>query len=50
MEPINRELLETLRALTDWAREHTSPRDANSPHDILIRATAVIAKAEREGK
>lgn len=39
------ELLSTLQALTDWAREHTSPRQSNTPHEILIEAMAVIAKA-----
>jgi hypothetical protein len=37
-------LLETLRALTDWRREHTSPCDANSP--LLIRAVEVINEAD----
>ena len=27
-----------LVALLNWAREHTSPRDANSPHDLLVAA------------
>jgi hypothetical protein len=44
---IGAEVLETLRALTDWARENTSPRDANSPHDILIRTAAVIDEADK---
>jgi hypothetical protein len=48
--PVNAELLEALRALTDWAREHTSPRDANSPHDLLVRAIAVIDEAEAKPK
>jgi hypothetical protein len=46
-EPVNTRLLEALRALTDWAREHTSPRDANSPHDLLIQAVAVIEEADK---
>jgi hypothetical protein len=47
-EPVNAELLAALRALTDWGREHTSPRDANSPHDLLIRAVAAIDKADAD--
>ena len=38
-------LLEALEALTTWGRDHTSPRDANSPHDLLIAAVAAIANA-----
>ena len=45
-ERINTDLLEALRALTDWGREFTSPRDANNPMDLLIRAMAVIEKAD----
>ena len=29
--------------LTDWAREHTSPHEPNSPHDILVRIMAHLA-------
>jgi hypothetical protein len=29
-------LAEAARALLDWAREHTSPRDPNSPHALLV--------------
>jgi hypothetical protein len=47
-EPINTELLGILRALTDWAREHTSPTDPNSPHEILIHAVEAIDKADKE--
>jgi hypothetical protein len=39
------DVLDVLVALTDWAREHTSPRDPNSPHNILVDAMKVIAKA-----
>jgi hypothetical protein len=46
VESVNTELLEALKALTHWGREHTSPRDANSPHDLLIRAVAAIDKAD----
>lgn len=42
------ELLAALRALTDWAREHTSPQDANSPHGFLVAAVSAIQKAEGE--
>jgi hypothetical protein len=47
MEKINTELLSALRALTDWGREHTSPRDPNTPHDLLVRAVAVIDEADK---
>lgn len=40
------DMLAVLKALSEWAREHTSPRDANSPHDLLVTAEAAIAKAE----
>jgi hypothetical protein len=39
------DLLAALRALLDWGREHTSPTDANSPHQLLIAASDAIAKA-----
>jgi hypothetical protein len=40
------ELLEALRELLDWGRDHTSPRDENSPHELLVNAHAAIRKAE----
>lgn len=40
------DLLAALRALLDWGREHTSPRDDNSPHALLIQACEAVAKAE----
>jgi hypothetical protein len=40
------ELLVALPALVDWAREHTSPRDPNSPHHLLVAACPAIANAE----
>lgn len=39
------DLLDALKALTEWGRTHTSPRDANSPHQLLINAVEAIAKA-----
>lgn len=39
------ELLEALINLTEWGRTHTSPLDANSPHDLLIAAVNAISKA-----
>ena len=39
------ELLTALEELTDWGREHTSPRDENSPHRLLINARAALTKA-----
>jgi hypothetical protein len=40
------DLYRSLRQLVDWAREHTSPCDPNSPHDLLIDASAALARAE----
>jgi hypothetical protein len=34
-----------LRELVDWCREHTSPLDANSPHQLLVNASGVLAEA-----
>lgn len=42
------ELLEALQALLDWGRDHTSPTDANSPHDLLVAAHSAIQKATQE--
>ena len=36
--------------LTDWGRSHTGPNDANSPHDILVKAMAVLEKATGTGQ
>lgn len=44
-----RAMLAALQWLTDWAREHTSPRDANTPHEILKHAVAAIAAAKAAG-
>lgn len=38
------ELYEALCELLEWGREHTSPRDANSPHELLVKASAALAK------
>lgn len=38
-------LLEALEALTEWARDNTSPADPNSPHALLIAAQEAIAQA-----
>lgn len=40
------EMARELRALVDWCREHTSPHDANSPHELLVSAVAVLNRAE----
>lgn len=32
------ECFAALEALTDWGRDHTGPRDTNSPHQLLIAA------------
>ena len=42
------ELVAVLEKLSDWGREHTSPHHENSPHQILIEARAVLAKAKGE--
>lgn len=39
------DLLAALQALTDWGRDHTSPKDPNSPHALLVAARAAIARA-----
>lgn len=39
------DLLAALTNLLDWAREHTSPIEPNSPHTLLVAAHAAIAKA-----
>lgn len=41
------ECIDTLTNLVDWAREHTSPRDENSPHDILVAAVNALNKLPR---
>lgn len=38
-------LLVALQGLLDWGREHTSPRDPNSPHALLVAAQDAIDKA-----
>lgn len=40
------ELLTSLRALVDWARQHTSPMQPNSPHALLVDARKALDKAE----
>ncbi len=42
----NVDLLTALEALTDWGREHTSPLQPNSPHELLVQAAAAVAKAK----
>jgi hypothetical protein len=37
------DLLSAAAALLDWAREHTGPRDANSPHALLVTLQAELA-------
>jgi len=39
------ELLSALTNLLNWGREHTSPIDPNSPHELLVAAHEAIAKA-----
>lgn len=38
-------LLEALQSLLDWGRDHTSPTDKNSPHELLVAAHDAIAAA-----
>lgn len=35
-------LHDAAKALLDWALEHTSPRDANSPHELLIALASAL--------
>ena len=46
----NERLLAALRALTEWGCTYTSPRDANSPHKLLIQARELITQAEEKGR
>jgi len=39
-------LVTALERLTEWACTHTSPRDANSPHALLIEAREALALAK----
>lgn len=41
-----REMFEALEALLEWGREHTSPLQPNSPHELLVAAHHAIAKAK----
>ncbi len=38
----NAQLRSALLALTEWGCTHTSPLDANSPHELLIDARNAI--------
>jgi|SoimicMinimDraft_6_1059734.scaffolds.fasta_scaffold55333_1 hypothetical protein len=42
-------LANALAQLTDWGLTHTSPRDANSPHELLAAGVAALAAAEDAG-
>ena len=37
------DLIAASAALFDWAREHTGPRDANSPHALLVTLQSALA-------
>jgi hypothetical protein len=37
-------LVNALRDLLAWGRDHTSPRDADSPHALLVAAAAALAR------
>jgi hypothetical protein len=38
------DLANALRDLLDWAGEHTSPLDANSPHHLLVSGHAALRR------
>ena len=38
----NRVLATALENLLNWGRDHTSPRDANSPHELLVAAAEAL--------
>lgn len=38
-------LRDALEALTEWGRNHTSPTDPNSPHELLVAAVEALEKA-----
>jgi len=45
------DMLEALKEILEWGRNHTSPIDENSPHSILVKIHAAVEKAtvsERE--
>ena len=39
--------IQTLEELVEWARWNTSPRDDNSPHEILVSAVNALNKLPR---
>lgn len=43
------QLAAALWDLTAWAREHTSPRDANSPHAQIVAAVRALNAAQAAG-
>lgn len=45
------DLITAATNLLDWAREHTSPRDVNTPHALLVTlAAALTAITARTGR
>jgi hypothetical protein len=40
------ELLRSVKALSNWMREHTSPTQSDTPHDILVEAVELIKTIE----
>lgn len=40
------ELLRSVKALSNWMREHTSPTQSDTPHDILVEAVELIRTIE----
>lgn len=39
-------MADLLRLILDWGRNHTSPTDPNSPHDLLVAADSIIGRLE----
>lgn len=39
------DLLKALKDLLEWGRDHTSPIDPNSPHQLLVQACNAVIKA-----
>ncbi|HEX3522845.1 MAG TPA: hypothetical protein VHT52_12245 [Stellaceae bacterium] len=44
-DPLRADLIAALVGLVTWGREHTSPRDANSPHSLLVAACEALQRA-----
>lgn len=42
----HKDLVIALERLTEWGRTYTSPKDANSSHELLVAAVAALEKAK----